>query len=218
MADTKVKLCGIRRDADVDLLNELRPAYTGFIFHPQSHRYLTMQQALHFRRNLDPDILAVGVFYNAKIEEVIRIARSGAVDLLQLHGNENEAYLKAVRHALTKDPGQSRTKGALPIIKTFQVQAESDLEDAAASTAEYIMLDAAAGGGVAFDWEIAAKSPLLDLIREKMFFAGGLSAENIGEAIRLFDPFAVDVSSSLETDGYKDEEKCRAFMRAVELA
>lgn len=218
MANTKVKLCGIRRDADVDLLNELMPAYTGFIFHPQSHRYLSVQLALRFRRNLAPGILAVGVFYNAPIEEVLQVARSGAVDMLQLHGGEDEDYLAAVRTALAEKPGQSRTGGALPIIKTFMVQSEEDLAAALDSTAEYIMLDAAAGGGVAFDWQIAAKSPALEQIRGRLFFAGGLSAGNIGEAIRLFDPFAVDVSSSLETDGYKDEEKCRAFMQAVEQA
>jgi len=218
LAITKVKLCGLRRKEDAAIVNALQPSYTGFVFYPKSHRYLSVQQALDLRHMLDPAIPAVGVFYEAPLEDVIRTARSGAVDMIQLHGSEDEIYMRELRESLKKQSGNAPDGGNLPIIKTFMVRDEIDLSRAASSSAEYVMLDAAAGGGEVFDWAVAAKSPALALIRPRMFFAGGLSAENVGEAIRTFAPFAVDVSSSLETDGYKDAEKCRAFMEAVRNA
>ena len=196
---TKIKFCGMMRAADIAAANALHPDYIGFVFAPGSRRAVTPERAAALKAQLALGIQAVGVFVNAQPAQIAALLAAGTIDIAQLHGQEDEAYLQALR-ALTDKP----------IIKAFRVDTAADLERAAAFPADGLLLDSGAGGtGTAFDWTL-----LRDFTRP-YFLAGGLSAENVGEAIQKYRPYAVDVSSGIETDGKKDATKMAAFAAAV---
>ncbi len=195
---TKIKLCGLTRICDIDAANALRPEYAGFVFWKRSKRYVTPQHAAALKKHLAPGIAAVGVFIDEPVEDVARLLSDGVIDIAQLHGNEDEAYIEKLR---------ALAKGG--IIKAFRVKSDADIDAAKASTADYVLLDSGAGTGQAFDWR------LIRDIGRPYFLAGGLDAQTVGGAIERFHPFAVDVSSGIETDGLKDENKMAAFVAAV---
>lgn len=195
----KIKLCGLRRPEDMEAANELRPDYIGFIFAKKSKRYVSPEEAASLKKLLHPDILAVGVFVNEQLKTVADLLSSGVIDMAQLHGGEDEAYLEALRRLTDR-----------PLIKAFSVKGEEDIRSACRSTADLVLLDAGEGGtGTAFDRE------LLQNMNRPYLLAGGLDASTVGEAVKRWRPYGVDVSSGIETDGYKDAEKMRAFVRAV---
>ena len=195
---TKIKICGLRREQDIRYANELMPDYIGFVFLKGKMRYVTFEEAAHLRSLLDPAIPAVGVFVNEPAENVIRLLQAGTIQIAQLHGQEDEAYIEELRRA-----------GDHCIIRAFAVRSSEDIHRAFAFPADYPLLDNGKGTGETFDWSLFHE-------QEKPFFlAGGLSPENVKEAIECFHPYAVDVSSGVETDGYKDYEKMKAFMDAV---
>ncbi len=202
---TKIKLCGMWRNEDIAAVNEILPEYTGFVFWEKSHRYVTKERAKELKEMLDERILATGVFLDADISTVSDIAKAGVIDVIQLHGHEDDEYIKDLRNHTDK-----------PIIKAFSIKGKSDpesiLKEAQDSPADYIMIDSGAGSGETFDWGI-----LKDVDRP-YFLAGGLSADNVVEAIGALHPFAVDVSSGLETDRVKDPEKMNGFAAAVRAA
>ena len=196
---TKIKFCGMMRAEDIAAANAIRPDYIGFVFAPKSRRAVTPEQAAALKAQLAPGIRAVGVFVNAPPEQITALLDSGTIDIAQLHGQEEEAYLAALRAQTDK-----------PILQAFRVDTAADLQRAAASTADGLLLDSGAGGtGIAFDWTL-----LRDFGRP-YFLAGGLSAETVSEAIQKYHPYAVDVSSGIETDGKKDAKKMAAFAAAV---
>lgn len=196
---TKIKLCGLSRECDIETVNQLLPEYIGFVFAKKSIRYVSLEQAAVLRKQLSDQILAVGVFVNETPENVAKLLADGVIDIAQLHGSEDEAYIETLR-ALTDKP----------IIKAFSVKEEQDIRRAAESRADLVLLDAGSGGtGTAFDWGLLAG------MERPYFLAGGLDASTVGEAVRKWRPYAVDVSSGIETDGYKDVEKMRTFVRAV---
>lgn len=195
---TKIKICGLRREQDIRYANELMPDYIGFVFLKGKMRYVTFEEAAHLRSLLDPAIPAVGVFVNEPAENVIRLLQAGTIQIAQLHGQEDEAYAEELRRA-----------GDYCIIRAFAVRSSEDIHRAFAFPADYPLLDNGKGTGETFDWSLFQE-------QEKPFFlAGGLSPENVKEAIECFHPYAVDVSSGVETDGFKDYEKMKAFMDAV---
>lgn len=195
---TKIKLCGLRREQDIETANELGPSYIGFVFAPASRRAVTPEQAAALRARLAPGIAAVGVFVDEAPETVAALLRDGVIDLAQLHGAEDAAYLARLR-ALTDRP----------LIQAFRVRTAEDVRAAEASGADAILLDSGAGTGRTFDWSIlrAAARPY--------FLAGGLDPENVGAAVTALRPYAVDVSSGIETGGVKDAAKMRRFVEAV---
>lgn len=195
---TKIKLCGLSRPCDMEIANQLRPEYVGFVFAPGSRRYVAPEQAAGLRKSLRPDIRAVGVFVDETPQAVARLLSSGVIDLAQLHGGEDAAYLRKLR-ALT----------GKPILQAFQIRSAEDVRRAEASAADYILLDAGAGTGTAFDWS------LLRGIRRPYFLAGGLGPDNVRHAVERLHPYGVDVSSGVETDGRKDPKKMAAFVAAV---
>ena len=196
---TKIKLCGLKRPQDIQAANELLPAYIGFVFAPKSRRYVHPDRAEELRRMLNPCILPVGVFVNETPETVAALLDRGIIDIAQLHGKEDEAYIRRLRQ-LTKKP----------LIQAFRIDTPADVAAAQASTADYVLLDSGAGGtGTCFDWS------LLQDIQRPYFLAGGLTPENVGGAVATLHPYAVDVSSGIETDGAKDKEKMTQFVRAV---
>lgn len=195
---TRIKLCGLSRPCDIEAANELKPEYIGFVFAPKSKRYVTAEKAGELKRLLDPDIKAVGVFVNERLETAAGLLNSGIIDLAQLHGKEDRRYIERLRELTGK-----------PLIQAFQIETEEDIKEARESAAEYILLDSGAGTGTTFDWRLAQK------LKRQYFLAGGLTPGNVGEAVRILSPFAVDVSSGVETDGYKNKAKMAAFAAAV---
>ena len=195
---TKLKMCGLSRIEDIQAANAIKPDYIGFVFAEISKRRVSALEASKLKSKLDPEIKAVGVFLNDKLDFVASMLNLGIVDLVQLHGSENEAYIEKVREITNK-----------PIIKAFIIRSKEDVEHAERSTADYILLDGGKGQGKAFDWS------LLKDIKRPYFLAGGLNPENVGDAVKALKPYAVDVSTGIETDGVKDREKMTAFAGAV---
>ena len=196
---TKIKLCGLGRPCDIEWANALMPDYIGFVFAQKSKRYVSPERAKALREGLDSNIRAVGVFVNEAPEVVADLLNTGVIDMAQLHGGEDEEYIKALRGLTDK-----------PLIKAFRVDGPADLEKARNSSADYVLLDNGAGGtGTAFDWA------LLKGFDRPYFLAGGLGPGNVRQAIKALDPFAVDVSSGIETNGGKDYTKMTAFVNAA---
>ncbi len=191
-------MCGLTRLRDAEAANEIRPEYAGFVFAEKSRRAVPPELAREMRDILSPDIRAVGVFVNESPGRVADLLRAGVIDIAQLHGDEDGLYIEELRKLTDR-----------PVIQAFRVRSGEDILAARESPADFVLLDSGAGTGRAFDW---------DLIRDigrPYFLAGGLDPGNVGEAVRLLRPFAVDVSSGIETDGRKDREKMAAFAAAV---
>lgn len=195
---TRIKLCGLSRPCDIHAANDLKADYIGFVFAPDSKRYVTPEKAAALKKISLPQIQAVGVFVNEKLETVADLLNQGIIDLAQLHGNEDEEYIKGLQKLTGK-----------PVIKAFRVKSAEDIRQAQNSAAEYVLLDAGAGTGTVFDWE------LVQNINRPYFLAGGLSCANVKNAITTLRPFAVDVSSGIETNGVKDKRKMAEFVAAV---
>ncbi len=195
---TKVKMCGLTRAEDIAAVNVLQPEYIGFVFVSKSKRYITKQQAASLRTRVDKTIKVVGVFVDEDVKVVAEYLNCGIIDLAQLHGQEDDAYIARLRAVTDK-----------PVIKAFRVRTIEDIQKAQNSAADMILLDAGAGDGKTFDWS------LVRTVTRPYFLAGGLSPDNAGQAIAALHPFALDVSSGIETDGHKDKNKMAAFMAAV---
>lgn len=195
---TKIKLCGLSRPCDIGAANELKPDYIGFVFAPKSKRYVTPEKAMELKQMLLPEIQSVGVFVNEKPETVVKLLQDGTIDIAQLHGAEDEEYIIQLRQLTDK-----------PIIKAFRIETASDIEKVLQSTADYLLLDSGAGTGTVFDWK------LIQNIKRPYFLAGGLDADNAAEAVNTLRPYALDVSSGIETSGLKDKSKMAAFVSAV---
>lgn len=199
---TKIKLCGLSRPCDIEAVNKLQPEYIGFVFAPKSRRYVSMKQAAALKEQLIPSIKAVGVFVNETPETVAAYLKAGIIDIAQLHGSESETYIRQLRNLTDK-----------PLIRAFRIETEQNIEEANLSSADYVLLDSGDGGtGTAFDWHLLKK------ISRPYFLAGGLTSHNIEDAIRTLTPYAVDVSSGIETDGCKDRNKMTAFVNAARAA
>ncbi len=196
---TKMKFCGLKRPADIEAVNELQPDYIGFVFAAKSKRFVTPETAAALKVLLRPEIKAVGVFVNEDAAVIADLLNRDVIDLAQLHGSEGEEEITAIRRLSKK-----------PIIQAFQVKGENDVRAAEESKADLVLLDSGAGTGTTFDWEI------LRHVTRPYFLAGGLHPGNVAEAVARCHPFAVDVSSGIETDGVKDREKMAAFRAAVQ--
>ncbi|KAF3299052.1 phosphoribosylanthranilate isomerase [Carnobacterium sp. PL12RED10] len=196
----KVKICGLRRPEDIEAANAAKPDYVGFIFVPETKRYVKPDLAASFRRDLAADIQTVGVFVNAPIEEIVAICQAGTIDLVQLHGEEDQAYIAHLKGQVDQH-----------IIKSVAVGDELVVDP---NQADYLLFDSLSpsrgGSGKIFDWQ------MVSAYQDKPFFlAGGLGVENIEEALKVVRPYAVDASSSLETDGVKDPVKMQEFVAKI---
>lgn len=195
---TKIKFCGLSRVCDIETVNELKPEYIGFVLWPESKRYVTAKKALSLKKILSPDIMAVGVFVDEDVKIIAEYLNAGIIDVAQLHGNEDEDYIKNLRSLTDKI-----------IIKAFKIEHENDVTRAEKSSADYVMLDSGKGTGKTFSWS------LIQNISRPYFLAGGLNLNNIESAIKILKPYAVDLSSGIETDGLKDKNKMSEFIKAV---
>lgn len=195
---TKIKFCGLTGDCDIDAANELRPEYVGFVFAPKSKRYVTPERAAELKRQLAAGIKAVGVFVNDDLYHVAELLNRGIIDIAQLHGSEDEEYIGHLRQLTGK-----------PIIRAYRIKTAEDIAEAEKCTADHVLLDSGAGTGEVFDWK------LIKNMKRPYFLAGGLSPDNVENAVEQLSPYAVDVSSGIETDGVKDKAKMAAFAAAV---
>lgn len=204
MNNTKIKLCGLSRIEDISAANELHPDYIGFVFFEKSCRNVSLDKALELKDHLSNEIKAVGVFVDRDISFIKTAAYQKIIDLVQLHGHEDNDYIKALKAEVD-----------LPVIKAVQIKDGllPDLENI--SLADYYLLDSGMGSGSAFDWDqVKEKLESLSLDKE-IFLAGGLYPENVSDAIEKLHPFAVDVSSGIETNKCKDVDKMRRFVEAA---
>ncbi len=195
---TKIKMCGLSRIEDIEAANSIKPDYVGFVFAGISKRRVSAAEAGKLKSKLDPDVKAVGVFSDDKLDFVASVLNLGIIDAVQLHGSEDEEYIERVRQITDK-----------PIIKAFIIRSKEDVERAEKSTADCILLDGGKGEGKAFD------QSLLKGIKRPYFLAGGLNPDNVFDAVKALKPYAVDVSTGIETDGVKDREKMKAFADTV---
>ena len=195
---TKMKFCGLTGDCDIDAANELRTEYVGFVFAPKSKRYVTPERAAELKRQLAAGIKAVGVFVNDDLYHVAELLNRGIIDIAQLHGSEDEEYIGHLRQLTGK-----------PIIRAYRIKTAEDIAEAEKCTADHVLLDSGAGTGEVFDWK------LIKNMKRPYFLAGGLSPDNVENAVEQLSPYAVDVSSGIETDGVKDKAKMAAFAAAV---
>lgn len=197
---TKIKICGLSRPCDIESVNEAKPDFCGFIINvPKSKRNVSPDTVRQLVKNLSPDVKPVGVFVNAPMDEIAALTEDGTLAYVQLQGKEDKAYIAALRERIH-----------VPIIQAFKVSCPEDVAHAQQSSADYILLDNGSGGtGKTFDW-----SHLRDIIRPYIL-AGGLGPDNLGLAVSQLAPWGVDLSSGVETDGFKDKNKVLAAVQAV---
>lgn len=195
---TRIKLCGLTSTDDIQAANALQSTYIGFVFFAGSKRYVSPEHAAALKAELDPHIMAVGVFVDAPVDEMAALVKSGTIDAIQLHGHEDNHLIESLRKLTPA-----------PILQAFTIRTEEDIARAQASSADMILLDAGAGEGKTFDWS------LLETVSRPYFLAGGLDAHNVAQAIKKYRPYGVDTSSGIETNGRKDKDKMAAFVAAV---
>lgn len=206
---TRIKICGLTREADIDAAIAAGADAIGFVFYPSSPRYVTPQRAAELARRIPPFVDAVGLFVNASVEAVVATCAVAPLNLLQFHGDEDAAYCRQFSR---------------PWLRAARVRPGLDLVEFARSfpDARGLLLDAFVdgygGGGHVFDWTLIPPD-----LPGFLVLSGGLTAANVGDAIRRARPVAVDVSSGVEVDGkggkgIKDHDKIAAFVAAVRKA
>ena len=199
MDRVRIKICGLMRPQDIDMVNEVCPDIAGFILASGRRRTVTPEQMRELTGRLKPEIRSAAVFLDQDIRWIADLAAEGLMDIIQLHGHEGNEEIRYLR---------SRTDKT--VIKAFRIDTAEDIRRAEDSEADLVLLDHGAGGtGQAWDWS------LLTGMKRPFILAGGLDPENVQEAVRKTQPFGVDVSSGVETDGCKDREKILRFVRAV---
>ena len=193
----RIKLCGMRTPEDALFCAEAGADELGVIFAERSKRRVTVETALEIRKAVPARVPVVGVFLDAPLDEVLRVLRAAGLQAAQLHGNWS-------------------TSDLLPFHAALQVTGLESLQPRPG--ASRILLDGPAGGsGRSFAWSLAAEAR--KLYQAPLYIAGGLTAENVGEAIRQAQPDGVDVSSGIEDErGFKSKERVRAFVRAAKEA
>ena len=202
---TKVKICGLTREEDITMVNELKPDYIGFVF-AESRRKVSDEQARQLKAKLSKEISAVGVFVNNSIEHISTLWKEGIIDMIQLHGDEDETFIAELKK-VTK----------CPIIRAIRVKDTGDIQKGMESSADYVLLDtfrkdAYGGTGEQFDLQLIPEG------YRPYFLAGGVSGENVEDIIQKWHPYAVDISSSVEADGFKDYQKVKEVIQQVRTA
>ncbi len=183
----KIKICGVMRECDIDYVNYAQPEYVGFVFAP-SRRRISVESAAVFKSKLIPHISAVGVFVDEDIDFINRLVHDKIIDIVQLHGRESDDYIQRIN---------------APTIKAVRIGEDIN------RPSEFLLFDGVkAGSGESFDW---SKLPETD---KPFFIAGGININNINQAMAL-NPYGIDISSGVETDGFKDKQKIIEIVRRV---
>ncbi|MDE7243313.1 MAG: phosphoribosylanthranilate isomerase [Oscillospiraceae bacterium] len=196
----RIKICGLSRPCDIGFVNEAKPDWCGFIINfPRSRRNVSLEQVRELSKKLDPSVVPVGVFVDQPVEFAAAALNRKFIRIAQLHGHEDSSYISALRSLA---PG-------CPVWKAFRVRTAEDLEQAAACSADLVLLDNGYGTGECFNWS------LLDSFPRPYLLAGGLTLENIPDAAAQLHPYGIDISSGVETDGFKDRDKILAAVAAA---
>lgn len=204
---SRIKICGLFRDDDISFANDAGPDYTGFVF-AESKRQVSPARAAKLRERLRDNIVPVGVFVNASLDDIVTLYRDGVIGIAQLHGDEDGTYISALKQCTA-----AGVSNPVPVIKAVRVNSREDIL-AAASGADYLLLDHGAGGtGKSFDWTLLKTGDFFGRLPVPCFLAGGIDGYNIEEALG-FNPFGIDISSGAETGGVKDRDK---MIRLVEI-
>ncbi len=208
----KLKICGMRRSEDIEMANRHKPDYIGFVF-AESPRKVSFEQAKELSELLSDEIVPVGVFVNEHMKLIVDLFRDGIIEMAQLHGDEDEKYIRNL-----KDKSIEETGKQIPVINAIEIKDGADYNDELLkwrdSASDYFILDSGKGSGKTFDWSLIDKES--EFFKNSIFLAGGLNSENLALAIEEFNPFAVDLSSSVETDGFKDEKKIKKIIEIME--
>ena len=195
-----------------EIANKYKPDYIGFVF-ADSPRKVTFNQAKELSSQLNEDIVPVGVFVNEHMKLIVDLFKEGIIKIAQLHGDEDENYIKNLKAKSLEQSGSE-----IPIINAIEIKDDVDYNDKLLEwrdlASDYFILDSGKGSGKTFDWDLIDKNS--EFFENSIFLAGGLNSENLSSAIEEFNPFAVDLSSSVETDGFKDEEKIKEIIEIVE--
>ncbi len=205
----KIKICGMRRLEDIEMANKYKPDYIGFVF-AQSPRKVSYEQAKELSSHLDEDIVPVGVFVDEHMKLIVDLFKDGIIKIAQLHGAEDENYIRNLKDKSIEEAGKE-----IPVINAIEISNgahdfNEKLLEWRDSASDYFILDSGKGSGKTFDWSLIDKNS--EFFKNSIFLAGGLNSENLNLAIEEFNPFAVDLSSSVEADGFKDEEKIKEIM------
>ena len=208
----KLKICGMRRSEDIEMANRHKPDYIGFVF-AESPRKVSYEQAKELSGLLSDEIVPVGVFVNEHMKLIVDLFKDGIIEMAQLHGDEDEKYIRNL-----KDKSIEETGKQIPVINAIEIKEGADYDDELLkwrdSASDYFILDSGKGSGKTFDWSLIDKES--EFFKNSIFLAGGLNSENLALAIGEFNPFAVDLSSSVETDGFKDEKKIKEIVEIIE--
>ena len=202
---TRIKICGLTREEDVDAAVAAGADALGFVFYPPSPRYVTPQRAAELARRVPPFVAVVGLFVNAAANDVQAACAALPLDLLQFHGDEDAAYCRQFSRAYLR---AARVRPGLDLVEfaRFFPDARGLLLDA--------FVEGYGGGGHVFDWTLIPPD-----LPSFLVLSGGFTATNVGNAIERVRPAAVDVSSGVETGkGIKDHSKIAAFVAAVRKA
>lgn len=200
---TKIKICGLQTAEDVDAVNKVQPEYAGFVF-AASKRQVTDAQANGLRQQLSKEITSVGVFVNDSIAHIASLCSSKVINLIQLHGTESEAYVRAVQEAT-----------GIPVIKAARIASKEAAEEVLKTRAEYLLYDAFAGAHIYGGSGTVIDTSFIPKLVRPVFLAGGLTAENVEQVIKDHQPFCVDVSSGVEVNGKKEYYKIKEFVERV---
>ncbi|WP_291634491.1 phosphoribosylanthranilate isomerase [Clostridium sp.] len=194
---TKIKICGIRRLIDIEYINELKPDYIGFVF-AKSKRQVDKEHAFNLIKNLRSDIKTVGVFVDEDPSTVIDIAEKLKLQVLQFHGHENQEYI-------------NRFKG-FEIWKALKINSLQSISEISNYTCNRFLLDnSTSGSGKSFKWDLVEKN----IEDSSIMLAGGLTSKNVQQGIMQLKPYGVDVSSGVETQGFKDFALMKEFIKKV---
>lgn len=210
----KIKICGLKRKEDVDYVNRWRPDYVGFVF-AGTKRRIDYETAAILKANLDKSIKAVGVFVNADMSTIERLVQDSVIDIIQLHGDEDEDYIVQLRKRLIMVNCRET-----PVVKAVRVQNAGQVLEAEQLPVDALLLDAFSESEYGGSGKVFNHTNIPKLTKPYML-AGGIGCENVIEILKGIEeknvtlPFCVDVSSSVETDGYKDEEKIKAMISVV---
>lgn len=194
---TKLKICGLRRSEDIAYVNEFSPDYAGFILSKPFWRHIRLDELRVLSEQLSDKIIPVGVFVNETIETILPYSKY--LGVIQLHGDEDEEFIKTLKDHTDRE-----------IWKAIRPQTSNEINETCLSFADKLLIDSfskgsVGGTGVVGNWEIIKNAN----ITKPFFLAGGISADNIIDAIDMVKPYGIDVSSSVETDKLKDREKIK---------
>jgi len=190
---TKIKICGLKRIEDVDYVNQAMPDYAGFVFAGEK-RKISFETARQLKNRLDKRIQAVGVFINEPLENVVKLCKDGIIDLIQLHSDEDEWYIAKLKEQTDKQI----IKAVKVVNSTFHIPLST-----------LPLFDSGYGSGKTFDWN------LIKSYKKPFFLAGGLNRDNLKQAIEELQPYCVDLSTGVETNGVKDLAK---ILEVVKIA